>query len=103
MTIKKHKFNLKETKNDYKNYYKNKYEIIRSFFNTKEGSKINKSEQKRKLINNKKREIIEKLHINTKFGQFNRNNIKMIQICPIAINRNIDNRKNNNNDIIDLI
>ena len=48
-------------------------------------------------------EIIEKLSINTKYDKTNQNSIKLAHNCPITFNRVVSNRKNNNNDIIDLI
>ena len=109
INIKKFKYNLKQAKNDFKNIYKNKYnkyEVIDSFMNTKEGSKISISEKNKTLINIKKKEKFSKLSINTntKFSGFNKYDIKMIQPCQFIFLKNINNRKkNNNNDIIDLI
>jgi hypothetical protein len=109
INIKKFKYNLKQAKNNFKNIYKNKYdknEIIDSFLNTKEGSKISISEKNKTLINIKKNEKINKLSINTnnKFLALNKNNIKMIQPWKFSFYNNFNNRKNNNNDdIIDLI
>ena len=48
-------------------------------------------------------EIINNLKITTKIGYKNKDNMKWIQPCPIGFNININNKKNNNNDIIDLI
>jgi hypothetical protein len=106
INIKKFKYNLKQAKNDYSNFYQNKYnkfDIINCFFDTKDGSEINKNEKNSKLINSKKKEIFNKLMITTKIGYKNQNNLKWIQSCPIGFNININNKKNNNNDIIDLI
>ena len=104
--IKKFKYNLKHTKNDYINFYKNKYnqyEFIDSFLNTKVGNKINKIEKSSKLNESKKMELTNRLSINTKIVYKNQNNMRWIRQCPIAFNKNINNKKNNNNDIIDLI
>ena len=104
--IKKFKYNLKHTKNDYINFYKNKYnqyEFIDSFLNTKVGNKINKIGKSSKLNESKKMELTNKLRINTKIVYKNQNNMRWIRQCPIAFNKNINNKKNNNNDIIDLI
>ena len=109
INIKKFKYNLKQAKNNFENIYKNKYdknEIIDSFLNTKEGSKISISEKNKTLINIKKNEKFNKLSINTnnKFLALNKNNIKMIQPWKFSFYNNFNNRKNNNNDdIIDLI
>lgn len=106
LNIKKLKYDLKHSKNDYINFYKNKYneyELIDSFLNTKEGNKINKIEKNSKLIESKKMEQTNKLSINTKIVYKNQNNMKWIRKCPIAFNKNINNKRNNNNDIIDLI
>ena len=108
INIKKFKYNLKQAKNDFKNICKNKYnkyELIDSFLNTKEGSKISISEKNKTLINIKKKGKFDKLsiNINTKFSDLNINDIKMIQQCHFIFHKNINNRKNNNNDIIDLI
>ena len=106
INIKKFKYNLKQAKNDYSNFYQNKYnkfDIINCFFDTKDGSKINKNEKNSKLIDSKKMEIINNLKITTKIGYKNKDNMKWIQPCPIGFNININNKKNNNNDIIDLI
>ena len=106
MNIKNFKYTLKQSKNEYINFYKNKfneYEINDSFWNSKEGNKMNKIEKNSQLKESKKRELINKLSINTKFGYKNQNKMKWISQCPIAFNKNINNKKNNNNDIIDLI
>ena len=106
INIKKFKYNLKHAKNDYINFYKNKYneyEFNDSFWNTKEGNKINKIEKNSKLIESKKMESINKLSINTKIVYKNQNNMKWIRQCPIAFNKNNNIKRNNNNDIIDLI
>ena len=66
-------------------------------------TKINKNEKNSKLIDSKKMEIINNLKITTKIGYKNKDNMKWIQPCPIGFNININNKKNNNNDIIDLI
>ena len=106
MNIKNFKYTLKQSKNEYINFYKNKfneYEINDSFWNSKEGNKMNKIEKNSQLKESKKRELINKLSINTKIGYKNQNRMKWIRQCPIAFNKNINNKKNNNNDIIDLI
>ena len=106
MNIKNFKYTLKQSKNEYINFYKNKfneYEINDSFWNSKEGNKMNKIEKNSQLKESKKRELINKLSINTKIGYKNQNKMKWIRQCPIAFNKNIKNTKNNNNDIIDLI
>ena len=102
INIKRYKYNLKQVKNDYKNYYKNKYDKY-EVNNLKDQSKVNSSSKKKTLLNNKKIEKIDNLRINTKFWQFNPNSLKIGHKYPITFNRNINNRKNNNNDIIDLI
>lgn len=102
MNIKKNKYNLKHTKYDFKNYYKNHYDKY-DVKNIEDESKMSYSEKKKPLINNKKKELTDKLHIMTKFGQFNQNCLKIVHKYPIGFNMDINNRKNNNDDIINLI
>ena len=102
INIKKYKFNLKQAKNDCNNFYKSKFNY-NEIKNSKEGSKNTHSEKKKPSINIKKMEILDKLCINTKYGKTNQCNIKLAHNCPISFNRVVSNRKNNNNDIIDLI
>lgn len=102
ISIKKYKFNLKQAKNDKNNFFKNKY-YYSEVKTSKEGSKNTNSAKKKPSINIKKMEIIEKLSINTKYDKTNQNSIKLAHNCPITFNRVVSNRKNNNNDIIDLI
>ena len=101
INIKKYKFNLKQMKNDYEIFHYDKYDKY-EVKTSKEGSKNSFCQKKKPLLNIRKMEIIDKFCVNTKFGEFT-NKDKITHNYPISFNRVINTRKNNNNDIIDLI
>lgn len=114
-----YKFSFKYKKKNYKNFYKNQYDKF-DIISSKNENNISNSFKKspllnkkfddnyiqNKLIKNKKIDIKDNFHIEQNFGQLNKNKFKINQKSPITFNIKfniINNRKNNNNDIIDLI
>ena len=97
LNIKKYKYNLKQTPKESKNNFKNiseKYEVMDSFLNIKDGSKVS-ADKAKSLIKDKTKNSL---------GKFNLNMRLMTQNCQILFNRNMNRKKkNNNDDIIGLI
>ena len=93
--------NLSQRKKDFNLFFHDKNDKF-EFINPKEGSKSITSD-KRSLTNDQKIELNDKFRITMKIEKFNKNNNKFTPNCLISFNRDFNNRKNKNNDIIDLI
>ena len=92
---------MSQRKKDFNLFFHDKNDKF-EFINPKEGSKSITSD-KRPLTNDQKIELNDKFRITMKIEKFNKNNNKFTPNCLIYFNRDFNNRKNKNNDIIDLI